>query len=93
MREDVTACSIEQEYIVPAQTKRPTYLTQCKALTKARKEFPELGAVHVHVLQHTLNAVENAFVAMWDRGHGFPRFKSTKRMRHRWESSRLDREQ
>lgn len=77
----INACSIEQEYIVPAEKKRPTYLTQCKTLTSARKEFPELGAVHVHVLQHTLKRLENAFVAMWDRGHGFPRFKSTKRMR------------
>jgi putative transposase len=30
-------------------------------------------------LQQTLKILETAFVAMWDRGHGFPRFK--KRMR------------
>ena len=78
---EVNACSIQQEYIIPADTKRPTYLTQCKALTQARKDFSELGNVHVHVLQHTLKRLENAFVAMWDRSYGFPRFKSTKRMR------------
>lgn len=78
---EINACSIEREYIIPADTKRPTYLTQCKALTQARKDFEELGSVHVHVLQHTLKRLENAFVAMWDRGHGFPRFKSTRRMR------------
>ena len=78
---EINACSLEKEYIIPADTKRPTYLTQCKALTQARKDFEELGKVHVHVLQHTLKRLENAFVAMWDRGHGFPRFKSTKRMR------------
>ena len=78
---DINACSLEKEYIIPANSKRPTYLTQCKNLTKARKDFPDLGKVHVHVLQHTLKRLENAFVAMWDRGHGFPRFKSTNRMR------------
>lgn len=78
---EINACSIKQEYILPADTKRPTYLTQCKALTKARKDFEELGNVHVHVLQHTLKRLENAFVAMWDRGHGFPRFKSTRRLK------------
>lgn len=78
---EINACSIEREYIIPADTKRPTYLTQCKALTQARKDFEELGNVHVHVLQHTLKRLENAFVSMWDRGHGFPRFKSTHRMR------------
>ncbi len=78
---EINTCSLQKEYIIPAETKRPTYLTQCKALTKARKEFEELGKVHVHVLQHTLKRLENAMGAMWDRGHGFPRFKSTKRMR------------
>jgi putative transposase len=78
---EINACSIEREYIISADTKRPTYLTQCKALTQARKDFEELGSVHVHVLQHTLKRLENAFVSMWDRGHGFPRFKSTRRMR------------
>jgi putative transposase len=78
---EINACSIEHEYIIAADTKRPTYLTQCKALTQARKDFKELGRVHVHVLQHTLKRLENAFVNMWDRGHGFPRFKSTRRIR------------
>ena len=78
---EINACSLRCEYIIPANTKRPTYLTQCKALTQARKDFEELGNVHVHVLQHTLKRLETAFVAMWERGHGFPRFKSTKRMR------------
>ena len=34
---------------------------------------------HTHVLQQVLRQLEAAFVAMWARGHGFPRFK--KRMR------------
>ncbi len=78
---EINACSINQEYIIPAETKRPTFSTQCKGLTQARKDFEELRSVHVHVLQETLKRLENAFVAMWDRKLGFPRFKSTSRMR------------
>lgn len=78
---EINACSLEKEYIIPADTKRPNFASQCKALTQARKDFPELGEVHVHVLQETLKRLETAFVAMWERGHGFPRFKSTNRMR------------
>ena len=77
----VNACNLSQEYIIPADTKRPNFASQCRSLTQARKDFPELGNVHVHVLQETLKRLEMAFVAMWDRGYGFPRFKSTKRMR------------
>ncbi len=54
---EINACSVEQEYIIPADTKRPSYFGQCKALTQARKEYPELGAVHVHVLQQTQRAL------------------------------------
>ena len=78
---EINACSLKSEYIIPSCAKRPTFANQCKALTQARKDFPELGAVHVHVLQETLRRLENAFVAMWDRKLGFPRFKSTNRMR------------
>ncbi len=78
---EINACSIREEYIIPAEAKRPNFANQCKAITQARKDFPELGNVHVHVLQETLKRLENAFVAMWDRGYGFPRFKSTRRMK------------
>ncbi len=78
---EALACNLEKEYIIPADAKRPNFASQCRALTQARKEFPELGAVHVHVLQEALKRLETAFVAMWERGHGFPRFKSTNRMR------------
>ena len=77
----VNACSLSQEYIISADAKRPNFANQCRSLTQARKDFPELGNVHVHVLQETLKRLEMAFVAMWDKGHGFPRFKSTERMR------------
>ena len=78
---EINACSLRCEYIIPADAKRPNFASQCRALTQARKDFPSLGNVHVHVLQETLKRLENAYVAMWDRGHGFPRFKSTNRMR------------
>jgi len=75
----VNSCNLVSEYILPAATPRPTYASQCKALTSAKKVYPELQLPHIHVLQQTLRQLEAAFVAMWERGHGFPRFK--KKMR------------
>jgi len=76
---DIKSCSIKQEYIIPADAVRPTNASQCKALAEAKKSIHELKLPHTHVLQQTLRQLEAAFVAMWERGHGFPRFK--KRMR------------
>jgi putative transposase len=76
---DIHACSLNREYILPADAQRPTYYSQCKALAAAKKQIPELKRPHTHVLQQVLRQLEAAFVAMWERGHGFPRFK--KRMR------------
>ena len=33
----VTACSIRQEYIIPVDTKKPTYARQCVSLAQAKK--------------------------------------------------------
>jgi putative transposase len=68
----VNACSLHSEYIIPADARRPTYASQCKRLTEARAKIPALGAVQVHVLQQTLKRLEQAFVSMWEQGHGFP---------------------
>ena len=76
---DINSCSIKQEYIIPAEAPRPTFARQCKSLAFAKKLIPELKLPHTHVLQQALRQLEAAFVAMWERGHGFPRFK--KRMR------------
>ncbi|MEG4853144.1 transposase [Microcoleus sp. B5-D4] len=76
---DINSCSIKQEYIIPAEAPRPTFAGQCKSLAQAKKLIPELKLPHTHVLQQALRQLEAAFVAMWERGHGFPRFK--KRMR------------
>ncbi len=76
---DINSCSIKQEYIIPADAPRLTFARQCKTLAEAKKSTPELKLPHTHVLQQVLRQLEAAFVAMWERGYGFPRFK--KRMR------------
>jgi putative transposase len=75
----VNACSIHSEYIISPDTPRPNYNSQCKSLTEAKKVYPELNLPHSQVLQQTLRTLEAAFINMWERGFGFPRFK--KKMR------------
>jgi putative transposase len=77
----INVCSIQSEYIIPANAPRPTYHSQSNSLTKAKKQFPELRTVHSQVLQQTLRTLETAFLSMWERGFGFPRFKKEGRMR------------
>jgi putative transposase len=77
----VNACSLSREYIIPANAARPTYASQCKALTTYRKTSPSLQRVHSQVLQQTLKRLEQAFVSMWEQDHGFPRFKKVGTMR------------
>ncbi|NEO97401.1 MAG: helix-turn-helix domain-containing protein [Symploca sp. SIO2E9] len=71
----INACSLRSEYIIPAESKRPTYVNQAKALTAYRKTSPSLQKVQSQVLQQTLMRLEKAFVSMWEQAHGFPRFK------------------
>lgn len=75
----VNACSLKQEYILPADAPRPTFYSQCKSLAAAKETNPDLKIPHTHVLQQVLRTLEAAFVAMWERGHGFPRFKKQMR--------------
>jgi putative transposase len=77
----VNACSVACEYIIPADTPRPTYEAQCKSLTEAKKNNPDLKSVQSQVLQQTLKRLENAFTSMWEQNHGFPRFKKPGKMR------------
>lgn len=77
----INACSIRSEYIVPADTTRPTYASQCNALTAYRKNSVALQSVQSQVLQQTLKRLEKAFVSMWEQNHGFPRFKKVGSMR------------
>ena len=62
----IDACSLQSEYIIPASSPRPTYSSQCKALTQARKNSPQLLRVQSQVLQQTLRRLEKAFVSMWE---------------------------
>ena len=78
---DINSCSIRNEYIIPADAPKITYALQCKSLTQAKKNYPELAHVYSQVLQQVLNTVEKAFVGMWEQGRGFPRFKKLGRMR------------
>jgi putative transposase len=77
----INACSLHSEYIIPVDTPRPTFASQCKSLTAAKEKYPELKRVQSQVLQQTLKRLEQAFVAMWERNHGFPRFKKFGQLR------------
>ncbi|NEP48863.1 MAG: transposase [Moorea sp. SIO3C2] len=77
----INACSLRSCYIIPADTPRPTYASQCKSLTAAKKQNLELKKIQSQVLQQTLKRVETAFTNMWERNAGFPRFKKKGRMR------------
>lgn len=77
----INACSLRCEYIIPADTLRPTFASQCKSLTAARKDNEYLRRVNAQSLQQTLRRLEKAFVSMWEQSHGFPRFKKSGRMR------------
>lgn len=71
----VNACSVVSEYITRPDTPRPNYASQCNNLALAKKIYPNLNTPHSQVLQQTLKVLETAFVSMWEKGFGFPRFK------------------
>jgi putative transposase len=71
----VNACSIRQEYVIPADAPYPDYYKQQNALTKAKEVIPELKAVHSQVLQDALKRLDKSFKFRQERGFGFPRFK------------------
>lgn len=75
----VDRCSIKSEYIISPEIARPTYASQCKSLTQVKKENPNLKIPQSQVLQQALKQLETAFVGMWSRGFGFPRFKKQMR--------------
>lgn len=77
----VNACSIKQEYILPADEPYPSYHIQAKRLTLAKEQFPKLKDVHSQVLQQVLRTLDRAFEDMRAQKLGFPRFKNKYRMR------------
>lgn len=68
-------CSIEQEYILPADLRFPSEVQQLNALPKAKKEFPRLGEVPSQVLQQAIKQLHRTWENFQSRGFGFPRFK------------------
>ncbi|MGB3239547.1 MAG: transposase [Geitlerinemataceae cyanobacterium] len=78
---EVNFCSLQGEYILPVDSPKPTFYSQKKSLTEARKQHPEIADLHSQVLQEVLGRVDLTFKTMWDRGLGFPRFKKTGRLR------------
>ncbi|MBE9221187.1 transposase [Cyanobacterium stanieri LEGE 03274] len=71
----VDRCSLNREYIIPADTKYPDYYHQKRQLTEAKKTNPELKAVQSQVLQEVVGKVDKAFRAFHQRGIGYPRFR------------------
>jgi putative transposase len=71
----IDRCSIEQEYILPADLSFPGEVQQLNALPKAKKNFPRLGEVPSQVLQQTIKQLHRAWEGFQERGFGFPRFK------------------
>ncbi|MFB2976184.1 RNA-guided endonuclease InsQ/TnpB family protein [Microseira sp. BLCC-F43] len=77
----VDACSIQEEYIIPADAPYPNKGFQEKALTVAKKTNEELRSVNAQVLQQVLRKLDTAFDDMKRKGNGFPRFLKFGRMR------------
>lgn len=57
-KSSLNACSIHSEYIISPDTPKPTYNSQCKSLTDAKKIYPKLNIPHSQVLQQTLRTLE-----------------------------------
>jgi putative transposase len=77
----VNACSIRQEFILPADAPFPNYHVQAKGLTKAKADFPRLKTVNAQVLQQVLRKLDGAWESWRLKRSGFPRFKKPNRMR------------
>jgi putative transposase len=71
----IDRCSLQKEYIIPADEPFPSYHRQQNNLPKAKKQFPHLGKVHSQVLQTTIRRLHDTWEAFQKRGYGFPRFK------------------
>ncbi|ERN42478.1 transposase [Rubidibacter lacunae KORDI 51-2] len=77
----VNACSIRQEFILPADAPFPSYARQCKSLTAAKADFPRLKTVNAQVLQQVIRKLEAAWESWRLKRSGIPRFKKPNRMR------------
>ncbi|ACK69779.1 putative transposase IS605 family [Gloeothece citriformis PCC 7424] len=80
-KSDLNKCSLDKEYIIPADTPYPSYKLQTASLTEARKVCTDLKDVNAQVLQQVLRQLDRAFAQMKSLNKGFPRFKNKYRMR------------
>ncbi|MBD1883273.1 RNA-guided endonuclease InsQ/TnpB family protein [Microcoleus vaginatus] len=71
----VDRCSLEKEYILPAEVKFPGEIQQLNNLPRAKKEFPRLGEVPSQGLQQAIKQLHKGWEYFQKRGFGFPRFK------------------
>jgi putative transposase len=71
----VDRCSLEKEYILPAETRFPNEINQLNNLPKAKKEWTHLSLVPSQVLQQVIKQLHKAWEYFQKRGFGFPRFK------------------
>ncbi len=71
----IDRCSLEQEYILPADLKFPGEVQQLNNLPKAKKESPRLGLIPSQTLQQAIKQLHRAWEYFRKRGFGFPRFK------------------
>jgi putative transposase len=68
-------CSLEKEYILPADLKFPGEIYQLNSLPRAKKKFPRLSGVPSQVLQQAVKQLHKGWEYFQHRGFGFPRFK------------------
>ncbi|MCC5649795.1 transposase [Nostoc sp. XA013] len=71
----VDRCSIEREYIIPADIPFPSYHRQQNDLPKLKESWAGLKKVHSQVLQTTIRRLHDTWESFQKRGFGFPRFK------------------
>jgi putative transposase len=77
----VNACSLRQEFIIPADAPFPSYARQCKSLTAAKASYPRLKSANAQVLQQVIRSLEAAWESWRLKRSGLPRFKKQGRMR------------
>ncbi|MFB2979414.1 RNA-guided endonuclease InsQ/TnpB family protein [Microseira sp. BLCC-F43] len=71
----INKCSVEKEYILPADLKFPSVINQLNNLPRSKKEFPILSQVPSQVIQQTIKQLHRGWEYFQHREFGFPRFK------------------
>jgi putative transposase len=77
----IDRCSIESEYIVPADQPFPSYHYQQNQLPKVKPQFPRLQSVPSQILQTNIRRLHDAWDFFRSRGFGFPRYKKYGQMK------------